>query len=397
MKMLSEVLKKQSTKPGAGKRQTPLWQGPESNDPNGGVTQSALSAWLVCRERFRLKYVEGWAAEERWNHRSSYGDMWHLCEESLAAGKNPANTVDQWEPVKKYVQAQCRQYPLQQQEIVHWYNVLKVQFPLYVDYWRHHPDVQQRTPLFQEQVFNVPYELPSGRTVYIKGKWDSVDVVGKGNNAGVWLMENKTKGDINEELMKRQLAFDLQTMTYLVSLAHSEEIGSAPGRLMGVRYNVIRRPLSGGKGTIKKHQATAGAKCPICKGEGVKNGSRCPKCGGDKRVGAKPEETDAEFYGRLAEYIKTEPETYFMRWQVNITPQDILRFKREFLNPCLEQLCLWYDHQVGINDLDYLSYRMPYGVYSPLLDGGSTDLDEHLLSGGTAGLRRVEHLFGELR
>jgi hypothetical protein len=40
---------------------------------------------------------------------------------------------------------------------------------------------------------------------------------------------------------------------------------------------------------------------------------------------------------------------------------------------------------------------MPYGVYSPLLDGGSTDLDEHLLTGSEVGLRRVDKLFKELQ
>ncbi len=39
---------------------------------------------------------------------------------------------------------------------------------------------------------------------------------------------------------------------------------------------------------------------------------------------------------------------------------------------------------------------MPYGVYSPLLDGGETEHDVFLRTGSEAGLERVESLFTEL-
>ena len=44
-----------------------------------------------------------------------------------------------------------------------------------------------------------------------------------------------------------------------------------------------------------------------------------------------------------------------------------------------------------------IHFRMPYGVYSPLLDGRTTELDEYLASGSTVGLRRAESLFRELK
>ncbi len=190
----------------------PLWEGPSGTGPNGGITFSALSRFLSCRERFRVKMIEGWSPAEKFSHRMEYGQLWHTCEEALAAKED-------WRaPLLSYADGLSRKYPMDREQISHWYQVCKLQFPLYVEYWRKHPDVKDRTPLFQEQVFDVPYQLPSGRTVRLRGKWDAVDLIGKGKNARVFLQENKSKGDIDEEAIRRQMLFDLQTLLYLVAL-----------------------------------------------------------------------------------------------------------------------------------------------------------------------------------
>lgn len=432
MSLLKESLKKKgiSLMAAPPEPSEPLWKGPEID----GITQSMLGSWLICRERFRLRYIEGWQETDQWNHRTGYGDMWHVCEEALAAGQNPANKVDQWTPLNNFARELCKRYPMQQLEIVKWYEICRRQFPEYVRYWASHPDIVDRTPLFQEQVFDVAYALPSGRTVRLRGKWDSVDLVGKGRTAGIFLMENKTKGEIDEQQMKRQLSFDLQTMLYLVSLQETKkQLPKLWSRfldhpIVGVRYNVIRRPFSGGKGSIVQHQASHGAKCPSCKGLGKKKANRfsdtlirCPKCNGQCRIGGKPEETLEHYYDRLVtDYIAKEPEYWFMRWTVHITQPDIDRFKREFLDPCLEQLCDWYTWIAAARSNPYspddgceaecvneggpydrpvqssIHYRLPFGIYSPLIDGGATALDEMLSSGSQVGLRRADKLFKEL-
>ena len=357
------------------KPSTPVWKGPEED----GITFSLLSRWLCCRERFRLLVVEGLRPADTFNHRLEYGQMWHLCEQCLANNQP-------WEPsLKEYAQELCRRYRESQEQIQHWYNVCKMQFPIYVDYWSKHKDVKQRTPLLQEQVFDVPYQLPSGRTVRLRGKWDSVDLIGKGKNAGIYLFETKTKGDINEQQLKQQLQFDLQVMLYAVALQEhiSRGIRGIHATMWngqeckGVRYNVVRRPLSGGKHSIRQHKATK----------------------------SKPAEASEAFYARLSQLIEEDAGHFFMRWKVEITPQDIERFKREFLNPVLEQLCEWWswvsrptckdgtdhwDHEGGLH------FRSPYGAYNPLLEGGSSDLDEYLSSGSMVGLERTDNLFREL-
>lgn len=346
------------------KRTESLWKGPEVD----GITQSMLSRFLVCRERFRVKYVLGLEPVKTFNHRIEYGNLWHVCEEAFAKRED-------WEvELGKYGLRLTRKYPLQQDDVQKWYMVCLKQFPVYVEYWKKHQDVQDRTPIFQEQVFDVPYRLPSGRTVRLRGKWDSVDLIGKGKTAGIYLQENKTTSDVDDSSIRRRMSFDLQTMLYLIALAHIEEIGSMPGRLKGVRFNVIRRPLSGGKGSIKQHQPTKSNP----KGESLE-----------------------DYYERLATYIREEPETYFFRWKVEISPSDVQRFKERFLNPILENLCEWYamvsfDKNPWGEPQTGLHWQHPFGIFNAMNEGGSTEYDEYLANGSEVGLRQTGELFPEL-
>lgn len=404
---------------GTKKAKEPLWKGPVDD----GITQSLLSQFIICPDRFKVKTIDGLGFNEGFSHRLEYGSMWHVCEEALAS-TGDVKKLDWQYTLNQYCQKLVKKYPMAVQQIEHWYNVCKVQFPLYVDWWRKNDDVKQRTPLMQEVSFRVPYLLPSGRTVTLRGKWDSVDLIGKGKTAAIYLQENKSKGDIDPVLMKRMLesGFELQTMFYLVALLSEFERTSAfpglmPGdipkgtSIAGVRYNVVRRPLAGGKGSIKRHEATQGAKCPKCKGAGVcpeKNGSsnlvRCSKCEGARRIGAKPEEPAAEFYARLGGIIKEAIEPngdhyFFMRWKSEVSPKAIQRFKDECLHPILERLCNWWEFQAtGKQEFPELGihYRLPYNIYNPLAEGRVDDIDAYLLDGNEVGLQRLETLFPEL-
>jgi hypothetical protein len=358
------------------KRTAPLWKGPEED----GITFSLLSRFLVCRERFRLLVVEGLRPAPAFNHRIEFGSMWHVCEEAHADGG-----LDWNRQLQAYCSHLAQQYPTSRQQVEHWCNVCKVTFPVYVDYWSDHPDTTDRTPLLQEQVFDVPYQLPSGRTVRLRGKWDGVDLISQGKTAGIYLFETKTKGDVREGQIRRQLNMDLQTMLYLVALQtdwaevmnHVDSLKkwsdlSGPS---GIRYNVVRRPLSGGKGTIVQHKPTK----------------------------SKPFGESAEaFYQRLQGIIAEDPGYYFTRWRSEVSPADVKKFREQCLDPILEQLCLWYDWVVlGKVDPDFMlnvspTWRHPFGVWNPLDEGGSSDLDEYLENGSEVGLHRTENLFPEL-
>lgn len=372
----------------------PLWQGPCGAGPLGGVTQSMLVRFLSCRERFRLKYVLGLEPMDTWNKNTGYGNMWHVCEEMHAKSDNRLA----WETaLQMYSLDQCGKYPLQREEIEKWFRVCLVQFPEYVKYWSEHPDVKNRTPLMQEQVFDVSYTLPSGRVVRLRGKFDSVDLITDeitGPRGGVYLQENKTKGDIDELQVERQLKFDLQTMLYLVALDRCKgtvttksrgtpDSWNNPDPINGVRYNVVRRPLSGGKGNIRPHSAKS------------------------TKTKITPAETADEFYERLRrDYIADDPGYWFFRVRSEVSAEDIKVFRETCLDHLLEQLCWWYDSITGVPPsstcnwetlLRALNFRTPFGVWSALEEGGSTEYDHYMATGSEAGLRRVETLFGELQ
>jgi hypothetical protein len=373
-------------------RNTPVWEGPSGEGPNGGISFSLLSRWLSCRERFRLRVVEGLRHAEDFNHRMEFGNLWHTAEQVHAA--KPMTREPGWEhAIADYARDLAKKYPTQAQQVDHWYNVCRVTFPEYVRYWEAHPDVMERTPLLAEQVFDVPYTLPSGRTVRLRGKWDSVDLVGRGKSARVWLMENKTKGEVDEKKIRRQITFDLQVMLYLVALRFCND--GSPGlspldnytefqnnKIAGVRYNVVRRPLSGGKGSIVRHKPTKA-----------------------NPIG----ESKDEYYERLRGIIRESPENYFFRWNVTITEKDILRFRRECLDPILETLSDWWSwindpmskdpYRGGGGSVNRwgIHWRHPYGVDNPLDAGYESDLDYYLEGGDDIGLVRTDDLFGELR
>ena len=363
----------------------PLWQGPCGEGWNGGITQSMISNFLSCRERFRLKNICGLYPRDVWNHRLGYGNMWHVCEEAHAKGANPLVALTNHA-------LDCQEkYPFQREEIAKWCHVAQVQFPEYIDYWSDHPDVKNRTPLLQEQVFDVPYQLPSGRLVRLRGRWDSVDLI----DNGVYLQENKTKGDVDKLQIERQLKFDLQTMLYLVALKEClKQANCGEGQdwinerglehnlifhpICGVRYNVVRRPLSGGKGNITPHKKLKETGLP---------------------------ETAEHFYERLRrDYISAEPDYWFFRLRVEISQEDIKVFRETCLDPLLETICWWYDQITldpykvnAIHLVDSMNYRTPFGVYSALENGGSTEYDNCIETGSEVGLRRVEELFTELK
>jgi hypothetical protein len=211
---LAGLIQKEMSDPA---RRQPLWRGPGGAGSQGGVTQGLLAKYLVCPERFRVKTIEGLAPGDRFSKVLEYGQMWHACEESLAEhgdGKWPFALAE-------YAKGLLAKYPFSRDDVEKWFEVCRTQFPVYIDFWRKHPDVVARKPLLQERAFDVPYKLPSGRTVRLRGKWDSVDLVGD----GVWLMENKSKGEIDEEQLRKQLKFDLQTLFYITALREATRGG----------------------------------------------------------------------------------------------------------------------------------------------------------------------------
>lgn len=366
MSKLIDKLKIDPKKPLTKSATQPVWKGPETD----GVTFSMLSRFICCRERFRLYVVEGLRTKDIFNSKIEYGNMWHECEEALAGNNN-------WEQVlTDYVRGLLGKYPFNREEVDLWYKKCLVQFPSYVDYWKEHDDVKNRTPLFQEQVFDVPYTLPSGRKVRLRGKWDSGDIIGTGKEGGIYIAENKTKSQIDQRKMTRQLSYDLQSMMYLAALERFDwrtkfDIMSSKSpvnifnavQVKGVRYNVVRRSAH---------------------------------------------KTAESMYKKMTEDIADgRGQEWFSRWKVDVSPEDIKRFKERTFHPLLEQLCEWWEcikfsknepfkEYYNCHDNHGIHYQAPFGVYNVLLEGGSSDLDSYIENGDESGLERTDNLYREL-
>ncbi len=358
-----------------------LWKGPDDLGPQGGITFSLLSRFLACRERFRLLVVEGLKPAPSFQRRMEYGNMIHHCEETHLAGLP-------WEvALQGYCQKLIEKHGGAAQEIEKWYNICKIQFPIYLRYWEAQPKPKvPRKQIWQEKVFNVAYKLPSGRKVCLKGKFDSVYL-----SEGLWVKENKAKGEANAEQLEANLPTDLQTMIYLTALnnINLEEYDGEPIR--GVHYNVVRRPLaSWGKHSIKQKEGRLDKKTGV-------------------RVGA---ETDQEFYARLGEVIEQNAGDFFLsRWS-EVTPECLEHFQKVTLNPVLESLCDWWEW-IKVDPFDpwtiscgerkmmavigqSIHWMFPSGVWNPALEGSDGDLDNYILTGDAKGLYHTKELFPEL-
>lgn len=357
-------------------RTAPVWMGPSGAGPQGGVTQSMIGRYLCCKERFRLYVVEGLKPADAFSAPLEFGNMWHACEEAQAANKNWAV------PLQAHADNLKRRFPFQRPEIEQWHDKCAGLFPLYLEHWENHPDEKERVPLEQEQLFDVAYSLPSGRTVRLRGKRDSSDLIGKGKNAGVYLKENKTKSTIDTQAISRQCGFDLQTMLYMITLrTRYDQAGwAADGPLRGVRYNVVRRSAHKGG---KKQTAV----------ESMLEKFNEDKA--DKRIGE-----------------------WFARWKIEISDADVARFKMQMLDPVLENLCddwewwracdskvakifetpVWdYERRAKtFSEHQSRHFRLPFGIYNVVAEGGSSDLDNYMDTGSEAGLQRTDNLFPEL-
>jgi len=350
---------------------SPAWKGPLVD----GVSQSMICDYLACKERFRVRVIEGLSSPDSFNVSIEFGHMWHLCEEMFSAGK------DWIGPLTDYAAELSKRYRQEQSQVLKWYNVVKLHFPIYLGYWSNQEDEKHIEPLLQEVVFKVEYPLQNGKVAFIRGKMDGVDLI---PGDGIYLKENKTKSKIDVQSIERQLTNDMQVMTYLTAL-HKIRPSDWTEEIKGVRYNVIRRPLSGGKGSIRPHQPT-------------KN---------------RPGESMEEFYERLIGVILDDVDNYFERWKCLVGPNELNKFQSQTLDPVINNLAddyEWWSFCLSENQSPYnyklrsieypehklRHYRLPYGTYNITQQGGFSDVDDYLNTGSKVGLEVCQNFFPEL-
>jgi len=322
------------------KIQKSLW------DPyENGISYSALSKFINDRERFRIRAVEG-LSPGGISESLDFGNIFHYLLEWYSSGIRTDSALQR--KLNSYLtknnadEAKRRLAELARKVMV-----------IYVQHW----DDSTKVYIEQEAEFKCPVRLSNGKIIPLVGKRDAL--FRNSIDGRLYLQENKTKSRIDHVWLESALPYNLQTMIYCYSILRDYK--EKPG---GFLYNIIRKP---GLEQRKK-------------------------------------ERDSEFFKRVEDDINTRPEHYFIRYTVDLGPNDIENFNNRVLLPVLEQLCLWWESikhdpfepwTLPDGSMNPHHFLRPFGVYDSLAQGKG-DYFDYITRGSKVGLVQCETLFPEL-
>jgi len=176
----------------------------------------------------------------------------------------------------------------------------------YIEHWRGQDDFEV---LHVELAFRVPLTTPSGQASRIFDLVGRVDMVVRRPDGSIWVVEHKTVG-VKDAQYFRRLETDFQIRAYVWAV--SRFLGLP---VKGVLYNVLR------------------AKLPV-EPEILKNGSISKRANIDTtlevfeaalaRTNCNPAD-----YADIIEHLRTEDNSFFMRREMEIAPEDLRRWLLE--------------------------------------------------------------------
>ena len=381
-KKKSEISTNTSPKNAQGKRESKVHKRQPFRDVNkDGVTYSFLQQFAFCREQARLGFVEG-LTQDGTIDALDFGSAFHDLLEYLAEDSSSSRLTNHKmlkDRLNRWLAGEREQRQLKKADADHigfLCDQCVMMFPLYVDYWRKRNGHEFKSDFVcQEADFRVPHFINLGpkaaeayeglkndptefakkslklihnvhgepRQIILRGRFDAIfRLQGK-----LWLMENKTKSQIDEEGLQQSLSQDLQSMMYCHAI--KLQYGEYPA---GILYNVIRRPM---------HRMT------------------------------KADKTPSDLIRRMEADIRQDPDKYFMRWTISLDSGDIEKWVERTLNPLLTQVCLWWD-EISVRPFDPWSipgrihhFQNPEGLWTRY---GKSSYFNYLTRGTTHGLRR---------
>ena len=308
-----------------------------------GLSYSLISKFIVCRERFRLRTVEGLVESGSSREAMEFGTIFHKALEFSAQGKSRSQ-------IFSYLRRKSREGhydPLLCQ-------IASLMVPMYQDFWK--AEIGNIHYVETESVFDFPYKCSYGRVVRLRGRRDEGFI----KDGKLWLQENKTKGQIQEHQIVQTLSSMLQPMLYLLSF----KVDHPKEQLGGILYNVIRKPQ-------------------------LKQGKK---------------ESDSEYLQRIATNIEKRPEHYFKMFEVEIDDAHLEHWRQRYLDPLISQICIWWESirnhpfdpwVLDTGEPNPHHFLRPFGVYDPMSQG-TGDYFGRIVQGHDAGLERSETCFPEL-
>jgi hypothetical protein len=255
---------------------------PELYTMEHGVTQSLIHGFLACRRQLQL-VLQGWRLPST-KAAMTYGGIYHdLLEQLYLAiiAKKLTRKGNFRAFAKKHTKAWLKKHGKRlrhggdlKMALEQTAKVCAV-FPAYCKF--HQGDFTKIKWQELEGVFDLVW-----KGFRIRGRWDGLYKLAK----EYWLLETKTKSQVNAEKVKEALAFDFQSMFYITALTQHRQLP-----IEGVLYNVIRNP-------------------------GLRQGKK---------------ESSKAFIRRIAADAKERKEFYFMRFEATFPEETRAEFERELL------------------------------------------------------------------
>lgn len=241
-------------------------------DISNGVTQSFIISWMNCKQKAQFKGA-GWEPEQE-TGTNWLGNVFHALLQHHYSGKpfNPERVVKSIPipPVQKYANQGAFALAL---------------YEAHCDYYRLR-DARVKW-LECESEFDVEF-----CGIRNRGKRDALFMH---KRKDVWLLETKTKGQINEGVVPTALPLDFQNLYYICMSEIELNL-----KITGVLYNIIRNP----------------------------------------QYRQKKGETVIQFRNRVIEKIAEDPTHFFYRYEVNYPREMVNAFKLELIT-ILNEIKRW--------------------------------------------------------
>jgi hypothetical protein len=250
-------------------------------------TQSSITTFAECQEKYRLAYREGGfgikpAVEP---HYFTFGTIGHMVYRMLYEGHTPAT-------VAKEIDTRIQQLLVNSRLSAEAINELQITKGAltgiaYAYHERYRKEILRKGKLIfhtHELKFEMPLKLETGRYV-LAGE---MDMLATGKSGTTYLIEDKFVGQLSRDIITDYM-MSPQTVMYLIAYC---ELYAKPTDKVGILYRITRKP------SIRQRQ----------------------------------HETLTEYANRVRSDYLTRPEFYFYRALVKKTAVEILKYKHEIIN-----------------------------------------------------------------
>jgi len=278
--------------------------GPAFYDPvRDGVTFSILSQFRRCREMARLS-LKGITSIGQ-SGSMVFGNIAHATLQTVYGANavvkrppNPNRVLAELRTVESLWKEDNPRADRDALESLEFTMILsEAIMPFYFQYWK--DDFAKVKWIAAEKEFKLPIHVQSPHRegmkdiIPVRGKMDANFERGK----DLWLFETKTKSQIEDDVIADMLPHELQVNLYMWAMRRIYKRDPK-----GVRYNLIRRP----------------------------------------QLRIRKAETVAEFARRCVADVKARPDFYFIRLDMQVTHQDLVKFELEFQDLLEDFVGWWY-------------------------------------------------------